>query len=339
MAKKKKAVGVDQPGEMGWGESSLTDNERLNKEVSSLHKAQDDAPIAWSPRLQREPNPETMKRLAEVHKEHGYPEGSLDMRMISVMVYGAVAMWLAQIIGSCVASGFIRAFSFRQLAELVILGQPEDALGKTVKGINTIAPYGPFSYGCGRRRGNMRRGDGSYCSIQMESGQKDGVLDCSTPQLHRITGTRDNDLPEPQSSSLYRAFGSWKYLDDLKSYADYRILEAHEVDDADQSMKYLNDFKPHMICSNWGFKADYKHKDGFWVYKKSGSWSHNMTIIGYIKDSKGNYFIIVLNSWGDRAHKDGEIFVIPIELYQRWLRSASCIAMGDIDLPKPVPAI
>lgn len=330
----------DLLGPMGWGPDNIEEAARLNAEVSLLHAAQDDMPVAWAQR-QRDPiNDKLLERIEALHQEEelSYTEGSVDLRLVSKLLFGELYKWLAQIIGSCVESGGNRAWTFDQLWQILIGIDPEEPLGKMRLGVDTVSHYGPFSYGDGRKRGGMRGGDGSYCSVQVESYQKTGVLDCNTPALHAITGTDTKDFPEPQDARLYREFGDWKHLEDLRKYADNRLLEAVEVTDAQQSVQLLREFKPHMICSNWGF-APSGEKIGPWhIYKRSGSWAHNMTIIGVIVIN-GKLYIIVLNSWGPEAHRNGEIFIIPIELYAQWLRSASCIALGDIDLPKSRPVI
>lgn len=337
--KKRKVIMDDTVGLMGWGEEELTEQQREEKEYRIISEAEQDNPRAFSARPGRIFNDAVRARFDDLVQKKGYGEGSVDCRLVSDLVFGKTATYPAQIIGSCVASGFMRAWTFRQLAQTIMFGNPQDALGDQIRGFDTIAPFAPFSYGCGRRRGNMRRGDGSYCGVQIESGQKDGVIDCNTPALHRIVGTNARDYPETQSSSLYRKFGSWNYLDDLLPYADYRILESEKMRDSGTALERLKQFKPMMICSSWGFGPQEKHRDGFWIYKRSGSWAHNMTIIGFVIDSRGDVFFIVLNSWGERAHRDGEHFIIPESLFSRWLRSASCLTIGDLDLPTPVPSL
>jgi hypothetical protein len=329
----------DLVGPMGWGVDTMQDDERLQKEQSIIKANQDHSPVFWSRRPSRMMPAGLQQRLEDSHQKRNmsYADGSIDLRLITEIAFGELWQWMAQIIGSCVESGGNRAWTLSQLWQIVASGDPEEPLGKMRLGVDTVSHYGPLSYGLGRRRGGLRRGDGSWCGVQVESYMQDGVLDCNTPQLHRITGTSQQDFPEPQNGSLYRAFGSWQYLDDLLPYCDYRLLEAVDVNDAQQSVELLRAFKPHMICSNWGFGPTSRKINGYTVYRRQGSWAHNMTIAGVIVGEDGNIYIIVLNSWGPNAHRDGEIFVIPIELYSQWLRDASCIAIGDIDLPDSTP--
>lgn len=333
---------VFNDGACGWGDEKLSDDQKLYNEEKIVDEAQHDYPRAWAHRP-AVALPESLKgKLETIHQKHNMSmnEGSIDLRLISELCFGEIFKFPRQIIGSCVASGGMRAWTFASMWQLVANGEPEELLGHQRLSVDTVAPYGPFSYGCGRRRGNLRRGDGSWCGVQVESYQKDGVIDCNTPQLHRITGTTTKNFPEPQSSSLYRSFGSWKYLDDLLPYADYKLNEAVKVRNADQCAKLLAEYKPMLICSSWGFAPGRSGKvNGYTVYRRSGSWAHNLSVVGVLIAPNGDRYFIILNSWGPTAHRDGEIFVVTDSTMNSWLKSASCIAVGDIDLPDSVPSI
>lgn len=326
----------DTIGPMGWGEGHLVETERFDSEQRRYDEVTSDYPAAFCQRPARDLSPAMLLRITEIHAEHGleFPR-DVDLRLVSLLFEDKLAQWPAQRIGSCVASGGMRAWTLRAWWE-VALGQPEELLGGEIMGKDTVAHYAPVSYGLGRRRGNMRRGDGAYCSVQVESYMKDGVLDCSTPQLHSIAGSDDSDYPEPRSESLYRDFGSWKHLNDLLPYCDHRLLESVKVKDTQGAVDALAAFKPMMICSSWGFAPRTQHSDGFWIYKKSGSWAHNMTIAG-MRTAGSDTYIMVLNSWGPRAHRDGEVLWIPADLFGSWVRNASCLTIGEIDLPDSRP--
>lgn len=237
---------------------------------------------------------------------------------------------------NCVASGAMRAITYRTLAEILVFGDLEYMLGYEVTGMNSVAPFAPYHYGCGRRRGGLRGGDGSFCGAQIEALQKDGILMCSAPGLSKIVGTNTRDYPETQDTRLYRQFGDWKYLDDFVEEARrIRLAESNVIDyrnieeDREDCVVGL---KPAMICSNWGFAPSYKHKDGFWVYKRSGQWAHNMTRSGYRVATDGNWFVEITNSWGPDAHRDGEHFYVPIEVFEQWMRQANAATIGELDL-------
>lgn len=334
---------ADRIGPMGWGDPALDAGMRLDSERRQLYAAQCAHPVAFKARRAKAVSPAFLKRLQELHDKRGIADAgvkSIDLRVISELLFGQLMQWPAQLIGSCVASGGMRAWGLRSLFEVAAVGDSEEPIGRSRLGFNSLMPFGPYNYGVGRRLGRMRGGDGSYCSVHVQGFQRYGVIPCSTAKLQQIVGSRETDYPETQSTNLYRQFGDWQHLDTLEAYADYPLLESEEIRRGDRAKVCLvHEYKPMMICSNWGFARQSRHKDGFWVYRRSGTWAHNMTICGWIVASDGNEFVIVLNSWGPDAHEDGEYFVIPAELFDQWLPSASCQTIGDIDLPDSLPLI
>ena len=96
--------------------------------------------------------------------------------------------------------------------------------------------------------------------------------------------------------------------------------------------------KPLNICSSWGFRPRENHRtwkmaDGspVVIYKNSGSWQHNLSIPAVV-EAYGDEWTIVENSWGPRAHKNGPFFVIPADLFDRWVKRAQCMTVGEIDM-------
>lgn len=154
-------------------------------------------------------------------------------------------------------------------------------------------------------------------------------------------GLTSDKFPEPQSTSLYRKWGnSNQLLEQFKDQAvKYPLIESDKVTGADYLKTSIGThFKPANICSNWGFAPDYKHPtwklangESVWIYKRSGSWAHNMSVIGMVLVN-GKWFVIIENSWGMDAHKNGSWFAIPAELFDSWIRSAECMTVGEIDM-------
>jgi len=89
--------------------------------------------------------------------------------------------------------------------------------------------------------------------------------------------------------------------------------------------------QPCMICSGWAFAPDY-YEDGLgWVYKKRGSWAHNMSIVAVVL-FKNKWYVKVRNQWGPQAHKDGWHFWISLDLADSWMRQAECQSIGELSL-------
>lgn len=333
---------VDQAGPMGWGDPHEDDPVRLDNERRELHKAQDAYPVAYRSRPAKSISPKMRDALkaAQDAKDAANPEpwvytrdrrnswahnmsimgrrvidgeplvDTLELLVIFDVVFGKSMSWFAQIIGSCVGSGWMRCSGTRITWEVAVGGDPEEPIGTTRLGVTSLMPFAPFSYGMGRKLVGMRRGDGSYCATQVNADQTVGLLPCSTPALKQIVGDRETDYPEPQNARLYRDFGSWQHLDDLKPYAGYRLLESVEVSTADQAVRSIvEEYKPQMICSNWAFKPSRKAKSG-------------------------DRLIWVENQWGDKAHRDGAGFYVAEEEHDDWLKQASSQTIGDRDLPE-----
>lgn len=324
-------------GPTGWGEQHESDASRHDNERRMYDAIAEENPQFVTA---REPKPRNERRSAILKDEMGKDgiEGGMSLMHLQQAVFGVWLRWLPQIIGSCVASGGIRVTVLRQLAEVFILNDTEEILGSQLVGTNNISPFGPFSYRAGRKIAGINRGDGSYCSAHIKGMQQHGILPCSTP------GIVSDAFPEPQSASLYRKYGNSN--DILTQFAEAaaqrKLLESVKITDESIARSQLIDgLKPFMVCSSWAFEPDYKHpswklRDGSPVYiyrrNRRTSWAHNMSIVGIVEVA-GDWFVIVDNSWGPKAHKNGSYFVIPISLYADWIKSSEQMSIGELDLP------
>ena len=278
-------------------------------------------------------NSELHDQTMLIQDENGIDDG-FNFLHFSEAIFGDELPWKKQLIGSCVASGDMRTTSYRMLAEVFLLNDPEQLPGIDIDGTDAFAPFAPFSYRAGRKRGGLNSGDGSYCSVHIEGKMKDGILFCNS-------GVQSDTYPEPQSTSLYRKWGnSNSLLEEWKPKASkIKQLETEEVKTfADVKELLTVHHKPMNICSNFGFAPAYKHPtwrlksgEAVWVYKRSGSWAHNMSVVGCV-EVDGDWFVVIENSWGS-THKNGRWFVVTENQMNTWLRSASCLSVGEIDMP------
>lgn len=277
-------------------------------------------------------NSELHDQTLLIQDENGIDDGFNFLHFCKA-IFGEQLPWKKQLIGSCVASGDMRTTSYRMLAEVFLLNDPEKLPGIDIEGTDAFAPFAPFSYRAGRKRGNLNSGDGSYCSVHIEGKMKDGILFCNS-------GVESDTYPEPQSTSLYRKWGnSNSLLDKWKTKAsEIKQLETEEVKTFNDIKELLTvHYKPCNICSNWGFAPSHQHPtwkldDGspVWIYKRSGSWAHNMSVIGCV-EVNDDWYAIIENSWGS-THKNGRWFVVTESTMNSWLRSASCLSVGEIDM-------
>ena len=151
-------------------------------------------------------NPRVRTMIVDALKGSGWDDGFAFWPLTRLVLGDDVGAIPAQIIGSCVASSHLAGVLERSLLEVVLFGQPDELLGTDVNGVDTAACYGPYSYAVGRRKAGIRGGDGSTCSGQIAGSMEYGFLDCSASRLDE--GQRK---PEPNSSSLYRAWGNWRH--------------------------------------------------------------------------------------------------------------------------------
>ena len=332
-----------KPGPQGWGEEFQRIEDKFLQEQRSLDTAMSKNPELFQRREARDVNDANFALITELLKANGIEEGFW-FSAIEKVVFGDFLAWLAQIIGSCVASGGMRATARRMLVEVFLLNDPEQLFGTKLVGPLNVAHFAPYSYRAGRKRAGINSGDGSYCSVHIEGMMEDGMLPCSTP------GLVADAYPEPQSSRLYRQWGNSnslmnQFLDEARRFL---LKESEKVTSHSQSKQLIREhYKPHMVCSGWAFKPDYVHPEWriegepVWIYTRDrrNSWAHNMTIDGDVTIFTGEEFTFVDNSWGQRAHKNGSWFVIKADEHDTWCRDSQQMSIGDIDMVDNPPPI
>lgn len=326
----------------GYGRPGQSVKDAMAEDAKLFERFANEAPDMFAPRPAK-----AITELAAWEKMRAamaaanLSEKSIDLQFTSVPGFNKALVWLEQLIGSCVASGAMRALTMRMLAEVLILGQAELLLGREQVGRNNVAPWAPFHYGRGRQLGGLRGGDGSFCSVQIESLSKYGFLPCSSPKLQALLERRglsaNEHFPEPrgrEGMKLYRQCGDGSFLDELQADAVVSLAESRIDPSVEDIIRGMHDFKPCMICSDWAFRPVSQHADGWWIYEKdpNDSWGHNMTLCGHIVDARGEEWIRVLNSWQRDFHKGFPYFTIPRRTMERWAPRAQIGMIGELKL-------
>lgn len=323
------------PGQQGW----LGDKETEKRLFGAFGNSNPELVCRHDAKKVR--NDTLFETVIDIQQANGI-DGGFCFLFLAEAIFGQQLPWLAQIVGSCVASGGMRTVSYRMLAEVFLLNDPEELPGIDIEGTDAFAPFAPYSYRAGRKRGGLNSGDGSFCSVHIEGQMQDGILFCNS-------GVQSDAYPEPQSASLYRKWGnSNSLLDEWRPKASaVKQTETEEVEDIDTIKELLvTHHKPLNICSMWGFAPSHNHPtwklangDPVVIYKRSGQWAHNMSVVGCV-DVDGDWFVIIENSWGMRAHKNGAWFAVPLDTVMKsWISQASCFSVGEIDLPDQKPPI
>ena len=321
-------------GPMGWG----IENEPVEKWLTMERRAYEQIAAVAPKYLMRaepkEPNKKILSDIQSLQKQNGIDAGFCFL-FLAAIVHKQFIPWLAQLIGSCVASGDVRTTTYRMMTEVYLLNDPESLPGEDLSGRKGMCFFAPFNYRAGRREAGINGfSDGSLCLPHIKGKMKYGHLPCSTP------GLNSDAFPEPQDTSTYKEWGAKNTLmDQFASEASrYALLNSEKVTDTSDATFLMTElFQPFNICSSWSFVPDYEHLSWditgkrVWIYKRGRQpWHHNMSVVGIVEVG-GKWFVIIENSWGN-AHKNGTFFVITIELFGEWLKSAQCQSVGEIDL-------
>jgi hypothetical protein len=242
---------------------------------------------------------------------------------------------------NCVASGDMRTTAYRMVAEIFVFHDPEELPGTKFSGPESLAFFAPFSYRAGRKLAGINgNSDGSLCLPHIRGKMQFGHLPCNTP------GLTVDAFPEPQREATYKQWGANDTL--LNQFASqaapFKLLESEPVKSVDDIHTLICDhLKPANICSSWGFRTTGKSlgqdANGATIkqWTRSGTWHHNMSVVGHVKRS-GTEYVIVENSWGN-YHDGSTCFAVEAGEMDRWLKQSECQSVGEIDLTDSGPAV
>jgi hypothetical protein len=331
----------DKSFNFGWGTKNQTEQERLDAErryFDQFANSRPDYVVRTAPKMVR--NELLFAKVLSLQKEDGIESGWSFLHLEKA-IFGRELEWKPQLIGSCVASGGMRVDTHRMLAEVFVYNEYQGLLGHEFSGVDSFVPFAPFNYRAGRKFAGINgNSDGSLCAPHIRGKVEYGFLPCST------NGLDSDDYPEPQRQSDYRRWGaSDSLLNKFKSDTIAKLLETEKVTNANDAQELMTDhLKPMQICSMWAFEPDSKHRNWNWdgpvtIYRRSRQqWAHNMSISGIV-EVDGDWFAIILNSWGN-MHSGRQWFPIPLELLDDWLRSAEVQTTGDIEFEEqPSPLV
>lgn len=183
-------------------------------------------------------------------------------------------------VGSCVSFGAAAAVERLMCVQIAIEGR-----GEEFKDVAQEVIYGGSRIEIG---GGRIRGDGSVGAWAAQWCQKYGVV---------ARGVYGNVDLSQYSEQTCRAFGRNGVPPDLETIARQRPVKSIvPVATPDECRKALASGYPVTVASDQGFTM-VRDRDGF--CKASGSWGHQMCIIGYQKGSRPGFWI--QNSWGADA--------------------------------------
>lgn len=189
----------------------------------------------------------------------------------------------AQQTGDCVSFGAKNAIEYLMLVQMA-RGPPGE--------FHPIFP--PHIYGGSRvtiGKGQLGRGAGSVGAWAADWVTSYGVM------------RADADGAPKYSGSLA---DQWGYRGVPKEWLDvgkdFKIRTTSPVRSAAEVRDAICNGYPCTVASGWGGLMTPQTVDGRLVNRRSGSWSHQMCIIGYDGQTGREPYWYVLNSWGENAH-------------------------------------
>jgi len=183
-------------------------------------------------------------------------------------------------VGSCVSFGCCSAIEYTMCAEIAN-GELEE-----FKPLVQEVVYGGSRIEIGG--GRLGRGDGSIGAWAADFVRKYGVL-------NRGVFLNGKYNLEKYSESLCRQWGASGVPNDLEPLVkEHPVFETAPVKTWESAKKALFQGYGISIASNQGFSTK---RDSNGVCKPSGSWAHQMALIGFTKIDNEDYGFI-LNSWG-----------------------------------------
>lgn len=234
-------------------------------------------------------------------------------------------------VGSCVAFGGIAAIEYLQVAQMVAAMQA----GLPPPEFKDLAQE--YSYGISRVQiggGRLRGTDGSIGVWFADGVQKYGVV-----ARGRYFNTID--LLE-YNESRCRRYGDDGPPKELLPEGKLHLVKAYSpIKTTDELKRSLASGYPVSVASDVGFgnssRSWVRDKDG--VLQASGSWAHQMVIIGYQQHPTRGLLFCVLNSWGpswvsgpkgDGEPPDGSFFVVA-KTAQRMLDAGDSWSFSNLD--------
>jgi len=332
---------------MGWGEEGDTPAQRLYKDRIQRQSLEDEGAYSRIPDLMRIQGDESPLEK-KIRERFEFDEGWVFHEQERAF-YGQDLVHSQGSVGSCVGAGAGLALAARASQEILLAGQPEDPYGWVAQDGTTtkdhVQPFTGYHYGAGRCRnlwngrefvGRNRSGDGSYCSAQIWALKTTGVLPSRM--------VKGSSSPFPQCSDV-RSWGNNsrnELTDHVKIGQQFLMTSTVSVKTADDLWNAIAVLKqPVMICSGWGFGPG-GNQDGMVIYKRRGSWAHNMTGFGAFGIG-GNRYFLIKNSWGADAHRPiGRkmplgCFVVTWDTAARWMPAAEAQSIGELTLPEGLP--
>lgn len=199
------------------------------------------------------------------------------------------------LVHNCVGAGAGNMANTLNFVEVLLFGDLE----------KLFLCFYPFHYGRGRLKSGMRgRGEGSSGSGQAEALKEDGVMDNALYGLPKPTSTSDG-IVWGSAVEMKWSDGSAVPADVLAEGRKHVITDVAKMNNSDDVRKAIVSGKPVTCASMYahnGGRVQGEGKDACLLASKSGSWSHQMSILAAWKHPKFGWIFYLMNQWGLSAH-------------------------------------
>jgi hypothetical protein len=202
-----------------------------------------------------------------------------------------LAFW--QQTGSCVGNGGGQVVWYTSAVEVVRLGDPEQV----------ILPFYLLPYGKSREIGGLRgRGSGSFGSAFAKAIQRDGILPFNHPGLPQPKMHDSEGITWGSSVELEWSDGARIPESFLVESRKYPIKTVANIRSTDEAWEAASNYYGMTIASNWGGQMKCPGVDGVLLNTRSGTWMHQMAVLGRKRHSRLGKLWYVKNSWGPGVH-------------------------------------
>jgi hypothetical protein len=196
-----------------------------------------------------------------------------------------------QVTGSCVGAGGGNALMTLACVEAIRLGEPEQALIPF-----WLLPYGRSRFYCGMKT----PGEGSLGSCFARAAKEDGVIPAKTAGLPSFDNS-DGLVWGSRTEMSWSDGDAKQTLDLLGESRKHLVQTVAQCANSEDVRKALFNGYPCTAASMYAHKPSVTSDPPVLLGRRSGSWSHQMSILGCWNHPKLGWIFWLQNQWGD-AH-------------------------------------
>jgi hypothetical protein len=256
-----------------------------------------------------------------------------------VRVNGKEFTGVHQITGSCVGAGGGNMWNTLAFGDALLRGDLE-----LPKVVFWLLPYGRSRYYCGMKT----PGEGSLGSCFAQAAVEDGTLEYDRNGLPQPTDRNDGWVWGRGVELAWSDGDASQTMNLLPESRKFLIKTAAKCKDANDVWEAITNGYPCTCASMYahdGGRVQGEGKDACLLARRSGSWSHQMSILARWQHPKFGRIFWLMNQWGLRAHgicptgmPPGGVWITEADV--NWICRDECYTFsGNNGFPAPVGPI